>query len=545
MEWKRYLPPSPCVVYLSPEIFIDQSLWSTSGGLGIVGHSFLRASHQLGIPVIGSTIRWRYGSYSQTLGPDGMGYEFPEPRLAEGQIIDTGIRIPVKLHDNPQVSLRVSLIPPDKYGTVPCICLDADIEGNDEVSRRNTHRQYSEFPRGKLAQMIILGIGGVRAFRALGIPVAKWHLNEGFSVLATTELIREKKAAGLSLAEALQKTKAEVVFTTHMPGMPGSESYSRREMIEMGCFPGLEDSEISALGRNPCEPDQFHVTAASLRIAGKANAVSQLHAKTTQELYAWVEGKCQIIPITNGVDVSYWQLPEFAEAKTPEALKAAKRKYKGLLSGTISKTYSQYQTAKVFDSDTLRMGWGRRFDTYKRPWIAMSLGSNGFRMRTAMSGKPHLSDHGMIALWNEIWRKSKLLENLAILPEDGYGSKILMKAGVDLWLLSSRRPREACEDCFMSAMMNGALVMATHDGGPLEIGPDHRFLYGVEGPCHSIEEQDRLDSEAANQKLSQILKLHYEQSDVWWRMVLEAKEEAETKFSAEREVREYAEKLYA
>ncbi|MDO8424833.1 MAG: hypothetical protein Q7S70_02740 [bacterium] len=542
MYWQKWFP-EPVNVYVSPEIFIDECLWSTTGGLGIVGHSFLRSARSLNLPSAGLTIRWRYGSYVQKVGPNGMEHDYAKHEINE-KVIDTGIKVKVQLAGNPNVLLSVKLIPSGAFETVPCICLDADVEGNDGLSRSNTEKQYPGYNRGKLAQMIILGVGGVRAFRALGIPVRKWHLNEGFSVLAAAELIREKKAAGLSFQEALSQVKQEVVFTTHMPGMPGSEVYNRAEMMEMGCFPGLEESEVSWLGRIPSDLGQFHVTAASLRIAGKVNAVSQLHAKTTEQVYSWVQDRPQAFPITNGVDVNFWQWPEFAQARTPEALKAAKMGHKTIFAGQIQSHYAVRGVSKIFDPKVLTMGWGRRLDEYKRPWIAEGLGCNGFQVQTACSGKPNLTDGPMISTWNRIWDKSKAIEKLAILPEDGYRTKMQMKAGVDLWLLSSRRPREACEDCFMSAMMNGALVMATFDGGPLEINPSHRFLYGVQDVPPNIEEQDCKDFEDAKRVLPEVIRLFRDQPDVWWQKALEAKEEAEEKFSGERMVREYADKLY-
>lgn len=473
-----------------------------------------------------------------------MEHEYIEKK-SEENLVDTGIRVKVQIQRNSNVLLKVGIIPPGFFEMAPCICLDADIEGNDELSRSNTKRQYPVLNQQKLAQMIILGIGGVRAFRNLNIPVRRWHLNEGSMVLAGTELVREKKAAGLSFAEALSRVKQEVVFTTHMPGMPGSETYELAEMKEMGCFPGLEESEVAFLGGIPSQPTQFHVTAASLRLAGKANAVSQLHAKTTAEIYAWVGDRCQIIPITNGADVSYWQWPEFGAARTPKAVKEAKAKYKTLFFEEIQRHYGQQGINKAFDMGTLTMGWGRRFDEYKRVWFATELNSAGAqRIQTAISGKPHLSDFPTIATWNSIWQKSKVSANLAILPENNYQFKKLMNGGVDLWLLSSRRPREACEECFIRAMFNGALVMASRDGGPLEISPGHCFLFGVEEAFLNAAEQDYRDLEEARQLLPKVIDLFYNKPEIWYQKALEAKEEAEEKFSAARMLKDYIAKLY-
>lgn len=548
MDWQKWFSEFPeWIIYLSPEIFIDDSLWSTSGGLGIVGHSFLRASHRLHLPVVGVTIRWRSGFYLQKVGVNGMEHEYVEHRSDE-RLLDTGIKVRVQIGGNHNVLLKVGIIPPGVFETVPIICLDADIEENDAVSRENTKKLYPADNGQKFAQMIVLGIGGARAIRALGIPVKLFHSNEPYGGLVAYELLSQKMAEGLDFQQALGWVKEKFVFTTHTPVIIG-EAYDLETMINLGCFPDLNQEghptreQIAYLGRTPAADGRsFSPIAFCLRTAKKANAVSQLHAETSRQMLAWVNDGCPILAITNGVDVPFWQLPEFAEAKTPEAVKQAKLRYKTLFFEEIQRQYLWQQLSKVFQTCVLTIGSGRRWQDYKRPWFCREL--NSADTQNVLSGKPHLSDWGMLRLWNETWQMSKTVANLAILVENGYAFKRLMKAGVDVWLLSSRRPWEACEDCFMSAMMNGAVVMASRDAGPLEIDPGHCFLFGVENPCSDIGEQDYQDLQEAKQVLPGITGLFYSNEKAWYRMALESKEEAEEKFSAERMLRDYISKLY-
>jgi len=548
MDWQKWFTEFPeWIAYFSPEIAIDDSLWSPAGGLGIVSASLLRATYRLHVPVIGVTIRWRQGSYYQKIEPNGMETEWID-HCDDENIVDTGARIRVQIGKNPNVILKVGLVKPGVFGTAPVCCLDADIEENDYPTRQNTQRLYPNDNGQRLAQTIILGIGGIRALRALKIPVKKCHLNEGYSLLSAVELIGQKKATGLSFLEALKQVREQAVFTTHMPGLPGGEMYNRQWMAEMGCFPGLDDSEVAFLGKYPFDPSLFHMTAASLRSAKIANGVSQLHTETSNLIYSWVDGRCPIIPITNGVDAPSWQWPEFEAAQTPEAMREAKIKYRRLLFNEVKEQYAKVQIDKVFKEDVPTFGWNRRFDEYKRPGLIFA-DLDWFRWfleqaQIIFAGKPHPNDFGMIKTWNEIWQMSKTLPNLAILP-DSQGLKKLLKGGVDVWLNTPRRPREACEDCWISAMLNGALVESSRDGGVIEISLGNYFPFGVENPCQTEAEQDFRDLQDLRQLTPSIIDIFNNQKGEWYRRTLAAKQEAEEEFSAERMVKDYMAQLWS
>ncbi len=448
MDWQKWFTDFPAwIAYFSPEIYVDDSLWSTAGGLGAITHSALRAARRLRIPLVGVTIRWIEGFCYQKIGPNGIEYDYI--CHSDEKLVDTGAKVKIQLGGNPNIFLKVLVIPPDVFETGPIICLDGDLPENDAVSRQNTKKMYYGDDGQKLAQMIILGIGGARALRALDIKVKIHHLNDPHCALVGVELLNQKMAEGLDFPQALAWTKEHTVFTTHTPVVI-RDTYDLETMINLGCFPDLNQQQhltreqVAFLGRNPFDERRFSPIAFSLRTSGIANAVSLLHAETSRQMLSWVKDSCPITSVTNGVDVPYWQLPEFREVKTPEALREAKLKYKALLFNTIKEQYAQFGITKEFKLASITRGWGRRPHEYKRPWFVRELSFDG--IQTVVAGKPHPLDFGMVMLWDRNWQESKVVTNLAMLAENGYAFKKRMRAGVDLWLLTSRRTWEACED---------------------------------------------------------------------------------------------------
>src|SRR3989344_4593049 len=417
MNWQKWFTKFPqWIAYFSQEIYIDGSLWSTAGGLAIIGHSHLRASKRLNLPVFGVTIRWRQGFYSQRFGTNGMYPEYPEDTKKDS-LVDTGIKVRVQIKENPNVFLAIKIVPPNAYGTAPVVCLDADIEENDFISRQNTKGLYPNDENEKIARMIILGIGGIKALKALNISVRKYHLNEPYPFLVSSELISRKMAGGSTFEQAVAWTKERVVFTTHTPVII-NETLNLERMIGLGCFPKLSKEkcltreQLAHLGRNG--KDGFSPIAFCLRTAGIANAVSDLHAQTSNQMLDWVDGRCQIIRITNGVDAPFWQLKDFAEAKTPEALKKAKLKHKDIFLGEVEEQYAKKNVLKAFSANKLTGGWNRRYDGYKRPdliysennWFAANYLDTG-KIQMIQAGKPHLSDEEMKKIVNWLWEQSK------------------------------------------------------------------------------------------------------------------------------------------
>ncbi|MGB4253611.1 MAG: alpha-glucan family phosphorylase [Minisyncoccales bacterium] len=529
------------IARFEPEIALDPLLKTYSGGLGVLAGSVARTAKRMNAPLVSVTILWNRGFYEQSIGPHGMEISYPcYDYYKEGIVEDTGIKVKVQIGENPNVLIKVGLIKPEVFNTVPIITLDSNIPENDDLSRRNTWVLYPNDTGQRLAQEIILGIGGVRALQALKVPVDVYHLNESYTVLAGIELLNQRISQGESFIEALERTKQQIVFTTHTPEIT-HEAYNIDLMRWMGCFPNLNKHEIAYLGGDP-----FNHTVAALRLARKGNAVSKLHAQTVEETLAWVKNKCPIVGITNGMDAEYWQWIEFKNARTPEEAEKAKLHYKMMLL-----KYIETQTSKVLKEDVFTVVWARRFAEYKRPWL-LYYDNDWFErlleskeIQIIYAGKPHPADIGMINVWNNIWKKSKEWQNLVILP--GYNLQLskLLKGGTDLWLNTPRRPREACGTSWISAMMNCSLVMSTRDGGAIEaIDQDNGFLFGVNSPCLNENEQDSKDFADLKQSLLLAMDIFYKAKEKWYQMALAAKKRVIEDFSTEKMLKEYCLFLY-
>ncbi len=528
------------VAFFAPEIAVDKSLKTYAGGLGFVAGDFLRAAYRRSLPLVGLTILWRHGFYNQKLGPNGMEVEYPYNHYHDF-LEDTGKKVRLEIGGNPNVWVKIWLLKPDIFKTTPIFYLDVDIPENDALSKNNTKCLYAADYGQKLAQEIILGIGGVRALQELQIPVDLYHLNEGYCCLAGTELLRQKMTEGLNFQQALENVRRQVVFTTHTPEMTGSETYDLDTMIKMKCFPGFSREEIISLGGNP-----FSLTVFSLKIAMGANAVSQLHGQVANRLWSWVEGRCPIIPITNGVDTDFWQWPEIKKAQTPEEAEKAKAIYKGLLLEIVKE-----QSGKLFDRNVLTIVWARRFAEYKRPWL-LFYDRNWFKellesnlVQIIYAGKPHPADLPMINLWNEIWQMSKEFKNLVILPGYDLEMSKILKGGADLWINTPRRPREACGTSWMSAMMNCTPVLSSRDGGTIEgIDTTNGFLFGIDNPSGNDADQDNRDFQDFQYKLQSAVDVFYKDKTKWYAMALIGREKAQQDFSSDRMLNDYVCQLY-
>jgi len=290
----------------------------------------------------------------------------------------------------------------------------------------------------------------------------------------------------------------------------------------------------------------MNTAGACLRLAGKANAVSEKHCSVAKKLWAWVEGAPPLDYITNGVDRDFWQQPEFANAATAEELGRAKRFWKRNLLRFVSDTTER----RVQLSENVpTLTWARRFAEYKRPkllfydadeagGIAQLLKEN--RVQVLIAGKPHPDDFQMIDTWNDLYRMSFELPNLVVLPEYDLSMSKLLKSGSDLWLNTPRAPDEACGTSGMSAAMNGALNISTPDGWMSEANEENAFLFGS---GTRMTGQDAYDAEKLHTALGAALELYGDQ-DALLAKAMCAKQEAETRWTTDRMVGEYASKLY-
>lgn len=555
------------VASLCFEAMLAQIFHIYAGGLGVVQAGLLKSAGRKEWPVnlYGLGILWKKGYYEQKIGPQGMIIDYATRRY--DFVEDTGVRVEVVIRGKPNF-IKVWHVKPEIFGTAPLFLLDTDIEENDGLARSNTSVLYAGNEETRLAQEIILGIGGVRAFKALGIPIDVWHGHEGHAVLAAVELLREnlksclasffpgkeavkklsleekKELREKAFAGALEIVRKQFVFTTHTPELAGNEMHSMNLMIEMGCFPGIPKELVSRIGGSPFDRGMFNMTVGGFRFAKISNAVSKLHLETARQMWHGIDGVCPLISVTNGVDED-WQFPEFLRAVTSEALQLAKMKHKGRLIKYVEK-----RTGKKFKEDVLTIVFARRQTDYKRPWLMFmdwpwlkKLLQDG-KIQLIIAGKPHPHDRSAIIFFNWLHEKSLENPNLAVLAGYERQQSKILKAGADVWLFTSRRPREACSTSGMSAALDGALNFASRDGWYDELSDEYYFPFGVTHPCREGE-QDTLDFQDFQRVLeNEIMPMYYNDKAMWYKKALSAKQFVEKNFCSDRMLKDYIDKMY-
>lgn len=532
----------PIVVSSAFEVMLGQKLHTYAGGLGAVHGALLKSAGRNNWPInmIGLSILWKEGYYDQKISPEKGMFDEYKARDYGDILIDTGVKVEVGVNSHKNF-VKVWRLKEEVFRTAPIFFLDTDIADNDHLARSITKRLYTGNEEQRLAQEIVKGIGGVRALEALGIEPDLYHGHEGHSLLIAAEILRKNLALGMDFGQAVEATKKKFVFATHTPELVGNEAHNVDLMMRMGCFPGLPREEMIRLGGNP-----FNMTVAGLRLAKKANAVSKLHCETANAMWQHVDGRCQIIPVTNGVDLD-WQYPEFAKADSPEAVRVAKETYKTNLLKHILK-----RTGKILKEGILTIVWARRFADYKRPWLIFDMDWQWIekllkegKVQLVVAGKPHPNDLRAVNTFNWIYRRSFDTPGLAVLEGYEYWMSKILKAGADLWFQCPRRPKEACGTSWISANFNGALVLFTFDGGILEsVNTKYGFPFGVDYICGSTGEQDTLDFQGLVGIMPKVLEMYYDDKPQWYKMASIVKKDAETNFNSDRMLRDYIHDLY-
>ncbi len=527
----------PAVAYFCMEFGLDPNFPIYSGGLGILAGDHLKAAHDEGYPVVGVGILWRKGYTSQYIGENGYPYDVAQAYNYDF-LKDTGVKVEVTIKQQP-VTCKVWLA--DHFNNVPLYLLDADLPENKEPWL--THSLYRGSGDDRIAQEIILGVGGIRALRALGLPIDVFHFNEGHAALAGVELIREQMATGLSFDQALNMTRNKIVFTTHTPVPAGNEAHHHGALSYVGAYNGLSYEQMKRLGGDP-----FNMTVAGLRLSTLTNGVSALHGETAQSMWEQVTTSSPIISITNGVHEGTWQARNMAQAVAaqPETLYRAHQENKAQLRAEI-----QRRTGHCLNPDSLLIGFARRAATYKRGDLIfrnreelMPLLESG-RIQLVFSGKAHPQDDGGKNMVANIVALAKQLPGKVIFLEN-YDMTLgqLLTRGCDVWLNNPQRPLEASGTSGMKAGMNGVLNFSTLDGWWVE-GCQHgingwQFGDGYVGP-----DQDTHDLNALYRVLKGEILPTYEQDKAKWAKMMQASIQTCTRdFSARRMVNEYYDRLY-
>jgi alpha-glucan phosphorylases len=537
------------VAYFCMEYGIESSVKLYAGGLGILAGDYLKEACERGYPVTGIGILWKQGYGEQYLDTEtGMVYDAYKNRKYPF-LEDTGVTVSVTIRKK---DVKIKVWRYRAHGVDNLYLLDTDVEGNDAEARWITGQLYGWFGEERVAQEMVLGIGGVRALKALGIKPDVYHFNEGHALFAGLELIRERMERGMRFRQALEVTRKEIVFTTHTPVPEGNEQHPIERLIYMGANLNLSRRQLRAIGGDP-----FNMTAAALRLSRIANAVSDIHRVTALRMWKKVKRRCEIIGITNGIHIPTWVdrkmlelAAEYNGSKTAEEELWNRHMHnKDALIGFVEE-----RTGIRLDRNVLLIGFARRAVQYKRPGLVLS--DMDFlepllrerKLQIIFSGKAHpLDDAGKAVLSDIAAAAGKFPDSIVFLENYDMDIGRLMTGGCDVWLNNPRRPQEASGTSGMKAAMNGVLNLSVLDGWWPEA-----CLHGVNGwqfgngfQSENQARADRHDLKALKACLiGEVVPTYYENRSKWTAMMASSINTTREAFSMKRVLEEYYSRMY-
>jgi starch phosphorylase len=547
------------VAFLCSEYGVHVSLPVYSGGLGALAGDLLKEASDRAVPMVAVGLMYRKGYFRQRIDASGWQHEYwieTDPERLPAALVTTAdgapltIVVPIGESD---VTARVWRV---EVGRIPLFLLDSDCPENDPLERWITGRLYDGDAQTRLAQYVLLGVGGVRALRAMGLEPGVIHLNEGHAALAPLELARPGNGHGI--AQASDSARARTVFTTHTPVPAGNDSYPADQIeATVGRLAGelgSEPAELAALGRDePSDPQApFGVTQAALRMSRASNAVSRRHGEVAREMWhrLWPERESGQVPIghvTNGVHVPTWIGPQMRalldqylgadwnDRATDPATWApvdqipaaelwavrgrqraelvafvrqrsvADRLSRGDLRGYVD------AAAKAFDPGVLTVGFARRVATYKRldllirdpEWTIQLLGGDR-PVQVVLAGKAHPRDEEAKRALQSLFglKAARIIgERVVFLDDYDLNSAKWLVRGCDVWLNLPRPPLEASGTSGMKSAFNGGLQLSVLDGWWAE-GYNGENGWAIPGEMDpDAQAQDARDAETLHQLL--------------------------------------------
>lgn len=531
------------VAYFSMEFATHQPLKIYSGGLGFLAGSHLRSAYELKQNLVGIGILWKYGYYDQARHQDQtLNVTWNEKHYSF--LEDTGIKFQITVHEHP-VWVKVFYLNPETFKTAPLFLLSTDVPENDYVSQTITHRLYDANVATKVAQFILLGVGGAKLMDVIGFNPELYHLNEAHGLSAAFYLYNKFK-------NNAEEVKKRLVFTTHTPEEAGNEKHDIFLCHKMSYFCGLSVDEVKKLTGMP--DNQFNHSLAALRFAHLANGVSQLHGHVSRALWGKYDKICPIISITNAQNWRYWadkQLYRFMEAGDDYGIDDRKKYLKRRAFEIVAD-----QTGKIFNPDVFTIVWARRFAGYKRASLLTTdedrfeklLNNPQFPVQIIWAGKPYPVDHPAISEFNQLVHLSKRYKNVAVLTGYELGLSKRLKQSADCWLNNPRVPREASGTSGMTAAMNGAINLSTDDGWiPEFMNHGHNgFVVPKADYAHmAVHEQDEYDLNKLYDILeNEILPLYYTNYNTWRQVMKNGMQDVRFQFDSNRMAHEYYDLLY-
>jgi len=508
------LPAAGLVAYFSMEIAIDPAMPTYSGGLGVLAGDTLRSAADLGVPLAAFTLLHRKGYFQQHLDPNGVQREDVQAWEPADFCTQEAARTTVSIEGR-TVSLRAWRF--DLVGrsghVVPIYLLDTDVDGNTGWDRGLTDHLYGGDSNYRLEQEIVLGMGGARMARALGLHVNVFHMNEGHAALLTLALLERQMGGGpggVPTDADIEQVRKQCVFTTHTPVPAGHDRFSPEQTIRI--LGGDRTARLEKLG---CFQDgMLNMTLLALRFSRFANGVAMQHAKVSQGMFP----QYQIASITNGVHAPTWisePMQQMLDSHIPawrrdvlylrnaidlpldEMLSAHARAKENLLAEVASRT------GMVLNPKVLTLGFARRAATYKRASLLLTDPERLVKIATVVgglqilyAGKAHPQDEPGKALIQGVIAKAGKLSNdvLRILYLEDYDWKLgaMLTAGVDVWVNTPRRPYEASGTSGMKAALNGVPSLSILDGWWIEGCIEGKTGWAIEDGADDAAEADSL-----------------------------------------------------
>lgn len=603
-------PTDMRVAYFSAEFAITEALPIFSGGLGVLAGDHLKSASDLGIPLVAVTLLYREGYFTQRVDEQGRQHERYDPadprllpielqRLADGDPII--VNFPILDHQGYAQVWRADV------GRVPLYLLDTDIPQNRPDNRRITDRLYGGDNEHRLRQEIVLGIGGMRALRALNIEPTVLHLNEGHASFAAVEHMKVKLPAEHGAFYTMSRRLSQrVAFTTHTPVPAGHDMFPTHLMERYlgGYVWEMREPwrRFLALGRHdPTDDDEpFNMTLLALRLSGRRNGVSKLHGEISRRMWSGVwpgiaEEEVPIRHITNGVHLATWVSPimaklyaryigpRWAEARTADDFDGetyiplkevweARRRQRAQLVEHARRVLGAQLTRRgvsaamaesTLDPEALTVVFARRFATYKRATLLLSEPERlatlmrKHRVQFVFAGKAHPKDEPGKELLRQIYQfgiEHDLSDRFVFIEDYEVALARYLVSGADVWLNVPRKPYEASGTSGMKAAANGALNLSIPDGWWAEAWEEHNNLehpigWSIAVP-HVGEGQDKADAEALYRLLeTKVVPLFFERDEhgvprAWCERVKASIRQNVPYFNTHRMVSEYTTESY-
>jgi starch phosphorylase len=599
------------IAYFSMEYGLHETLPIYSGGLGVLSGDHLKEASDLGLPMVGLGLMYKKGYFSQRISEDGW-------QVSVNNVMNYNDLpvLPVTMDDGGRMTIEVEF--PDRVvslqiwevrvGRVPLYLLDSNVDPNSTNDINLTARLYESDLDRRIMQEVLLGVGGVRALRAMGYNPSVWHMNEGHAAFLTLERARELVEAGHTFEQAMEKTRTQNIFTTHTPVAAGNDEFPLwlvdKYMSGFWTQLKLDREEFFDIARHQMPSGEtFSMGILALRNSEGRNGVSELHGQVARKMwhFLWPDRAEEAVPIThvtNGVHTTNWMArrlgnlfnkflgadwlehldePELwtkVDEIPDEELWAVRLHLKRRLAFYMRERvrdrwaaggYHPVQVVSsgvLFNPYALTIGFARRFATYKRAGLILSdverllgiINRPNMPVQIIFAGKAHPADEPGKQLIQQVYRQVKRAETggrLIFLEDYDMNLARYLVQGVDVWMNTPRRPMEASGTSGMKAAINGALNFSVLDGWWREVyNGENGWAIGEDKDSESSAEQDEKDADDLYNILeNEIIPLYFDRdskeiSHPWLARMKGSLKTIIPQFSTRRMVKEYVERLY-